>query len=329
MPVSAKHPQTARPRIVIFADSTDKPAIRLAKIMRGAGAQVRIVSLRECGLASDGLQGLRIPGFEDVLPDGAFVRSVPAGSFEQVTFRLGVLHALRELGVTVWNDARAIECCVDKAMATHLFIKAGLAVPETYTAQNRKEAARLVARLGAEETAFVLKPLFGAQGRGLKLIRSADDLPSEEEIASLYYLQRFVKPADEAGWQDYRLFVIGGEVIAGMKRLGQGWITNVKQGATPYPVPLTSELADTALRAVRAVGADYAGVDLIRGRCGRLFALEVNSSPAWSGLEAANPGINVAGVLAERFLDAVTRAAAPSGRKVRNRDRTRARIGVL
>jgi ribosomal protein S6--L-glutamate ligase len=271
---------------------------------------------------------LRIPGFEDTLPDGAFVRSVAAGSFEQVTMRLSMLHALRELGVTVWNDARAIECCVDKAMATHLFIKAGLNVPETYTAQSREEAAELVGRVCVEETAFVLKPLFGAQGRGLKLIRRPDDLPLEEEIAGLYYLQRFVEPADEAGWQDYRLFVVGAEVIAGMKRVGQGWITNVKQGATPYPVPLTEELTGIALRAARAVGANYAGVDLIRGRCGTLFALEVNSSPAWSGLEAANPGINVAGVLAERFLDAVARAAVSSRRKVRSRDR-RARACVL
>jgi glutathione synthase/RimK-type ligase-like ATP-grasp enzyme len=197
-------------------------------------------------------------------------------------------------------------------------------VPETYTAQSREEAAELVSRVCVEETAFVLKPLFGAQGRGLKLIRSADDLPSEEEIAGLYYLQRFVEPADETGWQDYRLFVVGGEAIAGMKRVGRGWITNIKQGAMPYPVPLTSELTSIALCAVQAVGANYAGVDLIRGRCGTLFALEVNSSPAWSGLEAANPGLKVAGVLAERFLDAVARGAAASGRKARTRSQARA-----
>ncbi|MEJ2227497.1 MAG: RimK family alpha-L-glutamate ligase [Alphaproteobacteria bacterium] len=324
MPVSAKISQAAWPRIAIFAESSDKLALRLAKAMRNAGAHVCVVSLKSCGLAAGGLLGLRIPGFEDAPPDGAFVRSVPAGSFEQVTMRLGVLHALRELGVTVWNDARAIECCVDKSMATHLFIKAGLAVPDTYTAQSREEAAAIVScECTAEGSAFVLKPLFGSQGRGLLLVHKPDDLPPEEENGGLYYLQRFVEPANEGGWQDYRLFVVGAEVIAGIKRVGQGWITNVKQGATPYPAPLTHELSETALRAARAVGADYAGVDLIRGRCGTLFTLEVNSSPAWSGLEAANPGVNVAGVLAERFLDAVARMVASSGRKARMRSRSR------
>ncbi len=65
------------------------------------------------------------------LPDGAFVRSVSTGTLEQITFRLGILHALRESGVRVWNDARAIERCVDKSTATFLFQKAGLPTPPT------------------------------------------------------------------------------------------------------------------------------------------------------------------------------------------------------
>lgn len=250
--------------------------------------------------------GLRLPGFDAGLPDAALVRGIPAGSFEQVTLRLGVLHALRELGVMVWNDARAIECCVDKAMATHLIAKAGLSVPATSTAQSREEAAAIIARSCPEGGAMVLKPLFGAQGRGLRLVRSEAELPPEDEVAGLYYLQRFVEPAGEH-WQDYRLFVCGGRVIAGMTRIGVSWITNVKQGGAARPCVLTADLIEAAERAAKAVGADYAGVDLIRGRCGTLFALEVNSMPAWSGLEAANPGLSVAGVLADRFLAALRR----------------------
>ena len=61
---------------------------------------------------------MAIPGFEGQLPDAAFVRSIAAGSFEQVTLRLSLLHALRELGVAIYNDARAIEKSVDKAMTS-------------------------------------------------------------------------------------------------------------------------------------------------------------------------------------------------------------------
>jgi tetrahydromethanopterin:alpha-L-glutamate ligase len=293
-------------RIALFAEASDGPARQIAGALRRLGAEPVWMSLRGCGFDSRQPFGLSLPGFDGALPDAALVRGIPAGSFEQVTLRLGVLHALRELGVMVWNDARAIECCVDKSMATHLIGKAGLATPPTFTAQSREEAAGIVARECEGGGALVLKPLFGAQGRGLRLVRSADDLTAEEEIGSLYYLQHFVEPVG-AHWQDYRLFVCGGRTVAGMMRIGASWITNVKQGGQPQPAVLTADLIDAAERATRAVGADYAGVDLIRSRDGVLYTLEVNSMPAWSGLEAANPGLRVGDVLAETFLAALAR----------------------
>ena len=57
------------------------------------------------------------------------VRSMSGGTFEAVTLRLGMLHALRELGVPVWNDARAIERCVDKSMTSFLLARAGIPTP--------------------------------------------------------------------------------------------------------------------------------------------------------------------------------------------------------
>jgi RimK family alpha-L-glutamate ligase len=298
------------PRIALFAEEGDGAARQVAAALRRLGAAPVRLSLKACGMDSRAPSGLRVAGFEAALPDAALVRGIPGGSFEQVTLRLGVLHGLRERGVMVWNDARAIECCVDKAMATHLMAKAGLAVPDTVTAQSREEAAALVARM-SPAGAMVLKPLFGAQGKGLRLIRCEADLPPAEEVAGVYYLQRFVEPAG-AHWQDYRLLVCGGRVIAGMTRIGVSWITNVKQGGAARSCVLTHDLIEAAERAARAVGADYAGVDLIRGRCGALFALEVNSMPAWSGLQAANPGLSVAHILAERFLAALRQRRGPA-----------------
>jgi tetrahydromethanopterin:alpha-L-glutamate ligase len=294
----------ARPQIALFAEPGDAIARRIAAALTRRGATPVRLSLKACGFDTRGQSGLALPGFETGLPDAALVRGIPAGSFEQVTLRLGVLHALREFGVMVWNDARAIECCVDKSMATHLIGKAGLASPPTFTAQSREGAVAIAARECAGDAALVMKPLFGSQGRGLRLIRSPDDLPPEEEVGGLYYLQQFVEPAGSR-WQDYRLFVCSGKVLAGMTRIGASWITNVKQGGSPQPAVLTADLIETAERATRAVGADYAGVDLIRGRNGALFTLEVNSMPAWGGLEAANPGLQVAEVLSERFLAAL------------------------
>jgi tetrahydromethanopterin:alpha-L-glutamate ligase len=294
---------TGAPLIALFAEASDGIARKVAAALTRRGAQPVRLSLRACGFDTRAPGGLALPGFAAALPDAALVRGIPAGSFEQVTLRLGLLHALRQAGVMVWNDARAIECCVDKSMATHLIAKAGIATPPTFTAQSREEAAAIASRECVDGTALVMKPLFGAQGRGLRLIRAADDLPAMEEVASAYYLQHFIEPAG-AHWQDYRLFVCAGKVVAGMMRIGESWITNVKQGGSPRPAVLTADLIEMAERAARAVGADYAGVDLIRGRGGMLYTLEVNSMPAWGGLEAANPGLKVCEVLADRFLAA-------------------------
>lgn len=291
-------------RIALFAEASDGPARRITAALKRLGAEPVQLSLKACGYDMRAASGLALPGFDGALPDAALVRGIPAGTFEQVTLRLGVLHALREAGVMVWNDARAIEACVDKSMTTHRLVQAGLASPMTFTAQSREEAAVIAARECVGGASLVLKPLFGAQGYGLRRIYTPGDLPAEEEVGGVYYLQHFVEPAGEH-WRDYRLFVCAGRVIAGMTRIGTSWITNVKQGGAPQAAILTADLIETAERAARAVGADYAGVDLIRGRCGTLFTLEVNSMPAWSGLEAANPGLSVADILAEHFLAAL------------------------
>src|SRR5471032_2999890 len=108
-------------RVVIFVDEPDWHCRRLAAACARHGGAVVTESLRRCcfDLAGTGA-GVVIPALGDGLPDIALVRVIPGGSFEQVTFRLSLLHALRQLGVRVLNDARAIERCVDKSMTSFL-----------------------------------------------------------------------------------------------------------------------------------------------------------------------------------------------------------------
>ena len=182
-----------------------------------------------------------------------------------------MLHGLRELGVTVWNDARAIERCVDKSTTTFLLQRAGIPTPRTFARVDRDEArADRSASLLAEGRKLVQKPLFGAQGKGLRLIASLADLSSPEEVNGVYYLQEFVAPA-QAHHQDWRLFVCQGRVIAAMIRHGSSWITNIKQGARAKAAIASQELVDLAVRAADCVGADYAGIDIIQARDGRLL----------------------------------------------------------
>jgi RimK family alpha-L-glutamate ligase len=154
----------------------------------------------------------------------------------------------------------------------------------------------------------VLKPLFGAQGRGLKLIRRESDLPEIEMVEGIYYLQRFVGVECD-GFRDIRVLVSNGEVIAAMSRHARHWITNVKLGAKPEPIEITDEMRDLSLRSAKAIGADFAGVDLLRERDGALTVLEVNSMPGWRGLQSIT-GFSIADRLAGDLLERLGKDAA-------------------
>ena len=129
--------------IVMFGDGRDWHGRSLLRAFKRRGITPLLAPLNSCGFSTERATGLAIPGLGDRLPEGAFVRFVPGGSFEEVTLYLGVLHALREQGVTVWNDARAIERCVDKSSTTFYLQKAGVPTPRTFARVNRPRPKRL------------------------------------------------------------------------------------------------------------------------------------------------------------------------------------------
>jgi tetrahydromethanopterin:alpha-L-glutamate ligase len=272
-------------RCIVFIDRPDWHSRQLGAAFAKAGVEPVFLSLRRTGFAAatEGAR-LRLPGFEEEVPLGAFVRTISAGSFEQVTLRLGVLHALRESGLLVYNDARAIERCVDKSMTSFLLHRSGIPTPPTWAVESR-EAAQAIARAEASPARpLVLKPLFGSQGRGLALIEDELDLPPAETVAGVYYLQHYIGEARE-GWRDWRVFVAGGKAVAAMLRQGVTWKTNAAQGAHCQAIEPDGQMSAMAIAAAQAVGAAFAGVDIIRDAEGRLFVLEVNSNPAWSALQ--------------------------------------------
>ena len=297
----------------MFGDGRDWHGKSLSRAFKRRGITPLLAPLNDCGFSTETATGLAIPGLGNRLPEGAFVRFVPGGTFEEVTLYLGVLHALRELGVVVWNDARVIERCVDKSTTTFFLQRAGLLTPRTFVCVNRAEAEAVTAALIAEERKLVQKPLFGAQGKGLRLISAIADLASPEEVNGVYYLQEFVPPAQEHH-QDWRIFVCQGRVIAAMIRHGSSWITNIKQGARAKAAIASQELVDLAVRAASCVGADYAGVDIIQGPDGRFFVLEVNSMPAWNGLQRVSR-IRISDHLVDAFLDAALPKKPLEGRE--------------
>lgn len=291
-------------RIVLFVEDGggDWHARRLKEALIALGAEVSVTSLKFCAFDTRLQSGIHIPGFENELPNGVFVRSISTGTLEQITLRLGILHALRESGVRVWNDARVIERCVDKSTATFLFQKAGLPVPCTRAGEGLEAASGF---LQEEMHPLVLKPLFGSQGNGLQRITTKEELPLIEEVGHVYYLQKYLRRPQNKSFEDWRVFVSRNRVLAAMARVGQTWITNVHQGAEPVSIDADEEMTEMALKATSAIGADYAGVDLIRDQEGKLLVLEINSNPAWKGLQSVTD-INIAWTLAQDFLSAVS-----------------------
>lgn len=223
--------------------------------------------------------------------DAVLVRTMPAGSLEQVVFRMDLLHEAAARGIPVLNPPRAVEVCVDKYLTTARLARAGIATPPTAVCQRSDDAMLAFERLGRD---VVLKPLFGAEGRGMCRITDSETMWRTgrvlEQTAQVMYLQQFVR---HPGW-DLRAFVIGGRVLASMRRIaGADWRTNVAQGGTAERVALSREEERLALRAAEAVSCPIAGVDLLPGPNGELFVIEVNAVPGWKAL-GPTCGVDVA-----------------------------------
>jgi RimK family alpha-L-glutamate ligase len=290
-------------RVGLVSDSVDWHARQFIAALSSRGVETVPVQLSSGGIATSSPSGLNIDGFGKALPDAVVVRTMSGGPFEAVTLRLGVLHALRELDVMVWNDARAIERCVDKSMTSFLLSRAGIPTPATWATESYQQAYTIAERETAEG-ALVLKPLFGSQGRGLRLIHRPEDLPTIEQTPGrVYYLQRFIGVERDGGYHDFRILVVQGRIIAAMRRHSNHWITNIKRGGRPVPVVVNDEIKALALQAAVAVGANFIGVDIVYGTDDRPAVLEVNSMPGWSGLQKVT-SVNIASVLADALLTA-------------------------
>ncbi|HEY6995820.1 MAG TPA: RimK family alpha-L-glutamate ligase, partial [Xanthobacteraceae bacterium] len=142
----AAEPAAASPVVALVVEGVDWHARMLAQAFAALGVRTRAISLQSCAVETQRAGGLNIAGFEERLPDAVLVRTMSGGTFQAVTLRLGILHALRENGVLVWNDARAIERCVDKSMTSFLLARAGIPTPATWAVESQDSARAIVRR---------------------------------------------------------------------------------------------------------------------------------------------------------------------------------------
>lgn len=245
-------------------------------LLRAAGAQ---------GLAAEPVDFRRLTADSLAGYDAALVRTIPAGSLEQIVFRMDVLHAFAATGRPVLNPPRAVETCVDKHLTDVRLRAAGLPVPDTVVCQTADDALAGFVAFGED---VVVKPLFGAEGRGMVRVTDRElawrTFRAIEQTGGVLYLQQFVR---HPGW-DVRAFVIGGRVVAAMRRSARGdWRTNVAQGGAVEPFEIGAAERRLAVQAADAVGALVAGVDLLPGPSGEWYVIEVNAVPGWRALSDA------------------------------------------
>ncbi len=236
----------------------------------------------------------------DVELDAIIVRDVGISfSLEQISFKFDLLRQF-EKSIPLMNRSEAIQNAANKFFSFYLFKLAHLPIPRTTITSELDVALNAIEEFGTA----IAKPIFGSQGKGiLKLESSQPDLkPTLTALLKerdVLYLQQFVPNPG----RDIRVFVVGDEAVGAIYRVSQvdSFVSNLSQGGTPVKCELTAEMQELAVRATKAVGADFAGIDLIEGDEG-LFLLEINGTPSGKGINRAC-GIDVTERIVDRLFE--------------------------
>jgi ribosomal protein S6--L-glutamate ligase len=277
---------------------------RLIEAARSRGHTVRVLDPLRCymriapGAFEMHYKGRVLSDYDAVLPRiGASV----------TFYGTAVLRQFEMMGAYTPNGSDAILRARDKLRCHQLLARQGIGLPRTVFGDNPDDTADLLHMLG--KPPHVIKLTEGSQGNGVilaeRLSASRSVIEAFRGLYANFLVQEFI---GEAKGSDVRCFVVGGKVVAAMRRQARKgeFRSNLHRGGSAKAVQLDEAEQDTAIRAARVMGLNVAGVDLLRSRRGPLV-LEVNSSPGLEGIEGAT-GIDVAGAVVE-YIDGRARRA--------------------
>ncbi len=250
-------------------------------------------------------KGKELPKYDTIIPRiGASV----------TFYGTSVVRQFEMMGTFSVNESVAISRSRDKLRSLQLLSRKGIGLPRTGFANKPDNIKDLIKNVGGAPV--VVKLLEGTQGIGVVL---AETNKTAEAIIEAFMglqtnilVQEFIK---EAGGADIRCFVVGGKVIAAMKRQGaEGeFRSNLHRGGSAEVVRLTKDERATAVNAAKAMGLNVCGVDILRSNRGPVV-MEVNSSPGLEGIETAT-GKDVAAVIYE-FIE---KNSKPNSTKTRGK----------
>ncbi len=229
--------------------------------------------------------------------DAVFDRSL------SLTNTLTSVRILGSLGVRCINPLRAIETCSDKLATTLALLRAGVPTPEVRVAVESEPGLEAIEQLGYP---CVLKPTVGSWGRLVSRVNDRDAaeaiLEHRETLGSVQHSVVYAQEHINKPERDIRVFVVGGRAIAAIERRSAHWLTNTARGAVAAGLEVTPELADLSQRAVEAVGADIAAVDLLECPQRGLLVNELNHSMEFRN-STTTTGVDIHRVVARHTMD--------------------------
>ncbi|WP_371224499.1 30S ribosomal protein S6--L-glutamate ligase [Roseovarius sp. 2305UL8-3] len=291
-----RHAQPKRAlRIAVLSREDNYSTRRLVEEGEARGHSVEVINTTRCYMAINTLapevhyDGKRLPRFDAVIPRiGASI--TPYGT--------AIIRQFETIGTYCVNPSAGITASRDKLFAHQLMSRAKIGMPNTAFAASPQDTGNLIGLVGTAP--LIVKLLESTQGKGVVLAETKKAAESVIDafrgLKANFLVQDFVK---EAAGEDIRCLVVGGKVVASMKRTGAegDFRSNLHRGGSAKSVRITKAERETALKAAKVFGLNLAGVDLLRSEAGPKV-LEVNSSPGLEGIENAS-GKNIAGLLYE------------------------------
>jgi len=270
---------------------------RLIEAAEERGHEVQVIDILRCYMnivsakPSVHLEGEPLTGFDAVIPRvGASVTA----------YGTAVIRQFEMMGVYPLIESVALARSRDKLRALQLLSRKGIGLPITGFANKPGDSRDLIKMVGGAP--LVIKLLEGTQGIGVVLAETNKAAESVIEafmgLKANILVQEFI---EEAGGSDIRCLVVGGKVVAAMRRQApEGeFRSNLHRGGSASLVKITPTERATAVAAAKILGLSVAGVDLLRSDRGPLV-MEVNSSPGLEGIETAS-GKDVAGIIIENL----------------------------
>jgi len=265
---------------------------RLKEEAIARGHEVKVIKYRDCYASIEQAKPTVSYRGEDLAQFDAIIPRIAAN---MTRYGTAIVRQLEMQGVYTVSSSIAINRSRDKLRSLQLLARAGVGIPKTIVSRNSTDIDDLIDKVGG--TPVIIKLARGTHGNGVVLAESKKAAKSvlqalylSNEDGTNILLQEFV---EESAGMDIRAFVVGGRVVASMKRqsLDDDFRSNLHRGGEGTVVKLTEEETKMAIKAAKAMGLNIAGVDLMRSARGPLV-LEVNSSPGF-GIEKVT-GRNVA-----------------------------------